>query len=169
MGLPYPGGPSIDRAAEGGDPSRIRFPRGRPAPVDPGGGELAFSFSGLKTALLYYLRDHPQWAAAGETASIAASYQEAIVDALVDRVRRAVRREGASCLAAGGGVTLNRSLRARLAVLADELKVRLLLAPPAFCGDNAAMIAGLADTGCGVRGAAALELDVDPNLDMNGE
>jgi N6-L-threonylcarbamoyladenine synthase len=168
LGLGYPGGPAIDKAARGGDPRYVRFPQGRQkrermplAGFDP---DLCFSFSGLKTALLYYLRDHPPAGDAGLIASIAASYQEAIVEALVTRCRRAL--PGARGLSSGGGVSLNSRLRARLQELASEARVPLLLAAPKYCADNAAMIAAVAGAGQGVWGDAAMAADADPSLPL---
>jgi N6-L-threonylcarbamoyladenine synthase len=122
---------------------------------------LCFSFSGLKTALLYRLKDHPLSGDAQEMADLVASYQEAIVDALVDRTRRALR--GERCLAVCGGVSLNSRLRAKLTDLAGKLGVRLLLAIPAHCADNAAMVAGLAGAGHGIWGEPALAMDAKPD------
>lgn len=134
--LGYPGGPMIDRLAKQGRPTTIRFPRslGRRDSLD-------FSFSGLKTALLYYLRDHPQWNTPELIADLAASYQEAIVDVLVTKALRAVRQEGVSALAVVGGVSANSRLRARLAAEASTHGIRLSMPPMALCTDNAAMIA----------------------------
>jgi len=169
LGLGYPGGPAVERASRGGDPQYVDFPRGRQRPdrirlsnVD---AEVCFSFSGLKTSLRYYLRDHPM--AEGEDsarrlASLAASYQEAIVDALVSRCDKALT--GVGCLAVGGGVALNSRLREKLSCLTQQRGVRLLVAEPRYCADNAAMVAGLAGVGRGVWGDAASELDAQPNL-----
>ena len=142
LGLGYPGGPLIERAAQGGDPLRIRFPRGQPTVgagrLDP---ELCFSYSGLKTALLYHLKAQPAAAHLLELAHTAASYQEAVFDALVERSGRALARAGVKFFGCCGGVSLNQRLRVKLAALAERAGVRLLLAPPKFCTDNAAMIA----------------------------
>lgn len=166
LGLGYPGGPAIERAACGGDAKAIRFPRGRQrrerfrlGGLDP---DLCFSFSGLKTALLYYVRDHPLQHPDDRLASVAASYEEAIVDVLVSRFEQALGGEG--CLAACGGVSLNKRLRSRLQDMADARRVRLLLAPPRYCADNAAMVAGLAGEGIGAHGAGVMAVDVKPNL-----
>jgi N6-L-threonylcarbamoyladenine synthase len=136
LGLGYPGGPEIDRLAREGDPDAFDFPRSAP-------GELDFSFSGLKTSLLYRLRD----LGAGDgspadppLADLAASYQRAIVDALVTRTRAALEREGVERLAIGGGVAANSELRAAVA----ELDVPVWVPPIEVCTDNAAMIAGAA-------------------------
>lgn len=165
MGLGYPGGPIIDKLAKSGDCTYVNFPRSRPrkgrSEIDGLDMDLCFSFSGLKTALLYYLqgRSEPD---AEEMASIAASYQEAIIDVLVDRTRRAVG--GYKYLGCAGGVSLNSRLRERLKQMAAEEGVELLLAAPSLCTDNAAMVAGLAAMGGGMRGDSMLELDADPSL-----
>ena len=137
LGLPYPGGPEIDRLARAGDPRAFDFPRSLP------GDGLDFSFSGLKTALLYRLRDMGEEAAA-RRADLAASYQRAIVEALAARVVQALDRQGLSRLALGGGVAANGALRARIADLCDERGVELWIPPAELCTDNAAMIAGAA-------------------------
>jgi N6-L-threonylcarbamoyladenine synthase len=129
LGLGYPGGPEIDRLAAGGDPEAFEFPRSAP-------GELDFSFSGLKTALLYKLRDRPD----ADRADLAASYQRAIVDALVARARQALEREGVDRLAIGGGVAANSELRRAVGALG----VPVWVPPMELCTDNAAMIAGVA-------------------------
>jgi len=165
LGLGYPGGPAIDKIAREGDRGYVRFPRGRQREyrsslqgLDP---QLCFSFSGLKTSLLYYLKEHPHNNDRGTVASLAASYQEAIVDALVSRCERAVPR--GQSLAVVGGVSLNSRLRERLLEMASSRSVSLLLAEARFCADNAAMIAGLASLGQGIRGDQTLEMDVNPN------
>lgn len=171
LGLGYPGGPAIDKISRGAAPGGPEFPRGR---VRKGGQarsggldtDVCVSYSGLKTALLYYLRDNPVAAGSPEVASIAAGYQEAIVDTLLDRCGRAFTDE--RCLVAGGGVTLNSRLRARLKEFAERQGVRILLAEPAYCGDNAAMIAGVAGVGQWIRGDQAFSLDVDPSLRFGG-
>ncbi len=129
LGLDYPGGPAVDRLARDGDPAAFDFPRSAP-------GELDFSFSGLKTALLYKLRDEPE----ADHADLAASYQRAIVDALVSRTRAALERDGLTRLAIGGGVAANSELREAVAALG----VPVWVPPTELCTDNAAMIAGAA-------------------------
>lgn len=169
LGLGYPGGPAIDWVSQGGDPCYIRFPRGQVHKPDNAllqPSELCFSFSGLKTSLLYYLKAHPCPPGAPNLASIAASYQEAIVDALVERLRLAVNQAQVKRMAAVGGVSLNRRLREKLKQLAASLKVELLLSPSEYCMDNAAMVAGLAGIGQGISGAEALALDAVPNLEI---
>jgi N6-L-threonylcarbamoyladenine synthase len=129
LGLGYPGGPEVDRLARDGDPEAFDFPRSAP-------GELDFSFSGLKTSLLYRLRDQPD----ANRADLAASYQRAIVEALTDRTRAALEREGLERLAIGGGVAANSELRDAV----KELGVPVWVPPMELCTDNAAMIAGAA-------------------------
>lgn len=170
LGLGYPGGPAIERAATCGDPAYIRFPRGleQNRHILPQGSmrrEFCFSFSGVKTSLLYHLRKHPEDLAEGRMADLAASYQEAILDALVLRVRRGLKHSGLHTLACVGGVARNTRLRRKLDSLMDELGARVLYAPPEFCTDNAAMIAGLAGAGGGVLPVEnPMELDIQPNL-----
>jgi N6-L-threonylcarbamoyladenine synthase len=132
LGLGYPGGPAIDRLAREGDPGAFDFPRSAP-------GELDFSFSGLKTALLYAIRDLED-AASDRAADLAASYQRAIVEALVARTRAALEREGIARLAIGGGVAANSELREAV----TKLGVPVWVPPIELCTDNAAMIAGAA-------------------------
>ena len=134
LGLPYPGGREMDRLARQGDPGAFDFPRSLP------GVGLDFSFSGLKTALLYRVRDLGEAEASRRRADLAASYQRAIVDSLVARARQAIEREGVGRLAIGGGVAANSELRERVA----ELGVEVWVPPLALCTDNAAMIAAAA-------------------------
>jgi N6-L-threonylcarbamoyladenine synthase len=129
LGLGYPGGPEVDRLAKEGDSEAFDFPRSAP-------GELDFSFSGLKTSLLYKVREF----ADPPLADLAASYQRAIVDALVARTRRALERTGLQRLAIGGGVAANSELRQAV----SELGVPVWVPPVELCTDNAAMIAGAA-------------------------
>jgi N6-L-threonylcarbamoyladenine synthase len=137
LGLGYPGGPRLQRAAEGGDPEAFEFPRSLP-------GDLDFSFSGLKTALLYRVRDLGAAESRARLADLAASYQAAIVDALATRARQALEREGVERCAIGGGVAANGPLRERMAEECERLGVGLWVPPPELCTDNAAMIAGAA-------------------------
>jgi N6-L-threonylcarbamoyladenine synthase len=137
LGLPYPGGPEIDRLAREGDPDAFDFPRSLP------GDGLDFSFSGLKTALLYAVRDLGDGVEEGR-ADLAASYQRAIVAALTARLAQAVGREKLPRVALGGGVAANSELRAAATELCAGLGVELQVPPPELCTDNAAMIAGAA-------------------------
>ena len=156
LGLGYPGGPVIDRWAKG-------HPRAGTAALAGLDADLCVSFSGLKTALLYYVKKNPPHSDR-EKAALVAAYQEAIVGTLADRTRLALKRRAYRSLIVGGGVSLNGRLRAKLAEVAAEAGVRLLLAQPKYCGDNAAMIAGLAFYRRNLVGDAALAADVQPTL-----
>ena len=132
LGLPFPGGPHLERLAAEGDPHAFDFP------TAAGVAGLDFSFSGLKTALLYKLREFGE---APPLADLAASYQHAIVEALALRVDRAIEQTGLRRVAIGGGVAANGPLRARIEGLAG---VEVHVPPRELCTDNAAMIAGAA-------------------------
>jgi N6-L-threonylcarbamoyladenine synthase len=133
LDLPYPGGPALERLAADGDPHAFDFP------IAAGVPGLDFSFAGLKTALLYKVRDLGN-AAPDQRADLAASYQRAIVEALALRVERGLRQTGLERLAIGGGVAANGPLRERMAQLGVELHVP----ERALCTDNAAMIGSAA-------------------------
>jgi len=137
LGLGYPGGPLIQRAAEDGDPAAFDFPRSYP-------GDCDFSFSGLKTSLLYKVRDLGPEQARARLADLAAAYQEAIVDALGTRVRQALADSSVARFAIGGGVAANQPLRERVSSICRDLGVELWIPPFELCTDNAAMIAGAA-------------------------
>jgi N6-L-threonylcarbamoyladenine synthase len=134
LGLPYPGGPALQRLAEDGDPRAFDFPTGA------GVKGLDFSFAGVKTALLYAVRDLGADESARRRADLAASYQRAIVEALADRVERGLEQTGLERLGLGGGVAANGPLRERVAGLAPVVKIP----PLELCTDNAAMIAAAA-------------------------
>jgi N6-L-threonylcarbamoyladenine synthase len=134
LGLGYPGGPALSRLASDGDPAAFAFPTAARVPG------LDFSFAGLKTALLYTVRDLGEEETARRAADLAASYEHAIVEALMARVQRALERAAAPRLAIGGGVAANRLLRDR----ARALGVPVHVPPPELCTDNAAMIASAA-------------------------
>ena len=144
LGLGYPGGPTVSKLAEQGDPRAIDFPRYRPKD-----GGLGFSFSGLKTAVLYHLRGGdalaptpPPESIVGR-ADVAASFQEAVVDSLATQTLRAAEREGVDTVLVAGGVACNTRLREVLAARAAKVGVRAHFPAPKYCTDNAAMIAGL--------------------------
>lgn len=143
LGLGYPGGPAIEAAAQGGDPRAVRFP----LPLRHA-EHLDFSFSGVKTALLYHLRgnalERPMPALdAAQVRDLAASYQHAVVTALVGKLARAVRDVGARAVAIGGGVARNQLLRRRIAEEPALRGVRVVFPPLDLCSDNGAMVAGL--------------------------
>ncbi len=135
LGLPYPGGPAVSRAARDGDPRAVSFPR--PMADDPG---LDFSFSGLKTAVALEVEARGRLSPA-QVADLAASFEAAAVDVLVGRAARALEREGLEQLAVVGGVAANRRLRDEMAAAGRERGFRAVFPPPALCTDNAAMIA----------------------------
>ncbi|WP_205697822.1 tRNA (adenosine(37)-N6)-threonylcarbamoyltransferase complex transferase subunit TsaD [Conexibacter sp. SYSU D00693] len=134
LGLPFPGGPHLERLAAGGDPHAHAFPTAEKV------AGLDFSFAGLKTALLYRVRDLGEEAAQAQAADLAASYQRAIVEQLARRCERALEQTALPALALGGGVAANGPLRERLA----GLGVPLTVPPRALCTDNAAMIGSAA-------------------------
>jgi len=145
--LLYPGGPSIEKAAEKGNPDAIKFPRTMLGPQS-----LDFSFSGIKTAVLYYCRgqdmkgeDKVDSMSRQQIADIAASFQKAVIDVLLKKTRRAAERTGAKTILLGGGVAANNQLRKRLQQMCDSAipPRKLLIAPKPYCTDNAVMVASL--------------------------
>ena len=139
LGLGYPGGPAIQRAAVGGDPEAFAFPVAMSR--RPG---LDFSFSGLKTSLVYVVRDLEPGEMEARRGDLAASFQAAVVSQLVAKAARALAERPWKSLAVGGGVAANSLLRERLAGLCDERGIRLKLVAPELCTDNAAMIGSAA-------------------------
>jgi tRNA N6-adenosine threonylcarbamoyltransferase len=154
LGLGYPGGPAIDRIAHDGDPNAIAFPR----PMLDDGHD--FSFSGLKTAVVQYVRKHPE---AG-VADVAASFQAAVVDVLVTKLLGAARETGIRTVVAGGGVAANSLLRERLLDLALTGEVDVVLPGIALCTDNAAMVGAVAAFRLGADGPSPLEDAAVPGL-----
>lgn len=146
LGLEYPGGPSISRLAVEGNPRAIAFPRCR---VKAAKGLAPFSFSGLKTSVLYHVRGQnalaptPPPEAIGDRADVAASFQEAVVDSLVQPTLAAARDQEVGCVLVVGGVACNARLRERMHAAAAEAGLECRFPSPAYCTDNAAMIAGL--------------------------
>lgn len=139
LGLGYPGGKELDQLAERGDPQAFSFPvalRGR--------DNLDFSFSGVKTSLFYLLRDMSAQERNERAADVAASYRQAVVEALVSKLMRAAEREGVAAVAIGGGVAANSLLRWRTAVEAEKAGLHAVIPPYELCTDNAAMIASAA-------------------------
>ncbi len=158
MGLGYPGGPAIDRAAQAGNPDAVRFPR---ALRDR---RYEFSFSGLKTSVVTYLEKAKEAGELPPLADVAASLQEAVVDVLVEKTFNAVDDTGARCVAGGGGVLANSRLRHRLAEEAERRGVDLYLPSPHLCTDNGAMIAAAATFRLERGETTDWGADVDPNL-----
>jgi N6-L-threonylcarbamoyladenine synthase len=160
IGLPYPAGPEIDRLSERGNPKAFDFPR--PMMDDP---NHDFSFSGLKTSVRYFLRDHPRLLEDPQRVrDLCASVQAAIVDVLVTKTIRAAKRLHANCVTASGGVTCNRALRQRLTAACQRERLIVWLAEKGFCPDNAAMIGILAERKLALRAEpTALDADILPN------
>jgi N6-L-threonylcarbamoyladenine synthase len=155
LGLGYPGGPVIDRLAREGNRRAIPFPRAMP-------GELDCSFSGLKTAVVQYVRAHPDVV----VADVAASFQEAVVDQLVEKLALAAETTAATTLVLGGGVAANSRLRERTADLAAATGRGVFLPPLALCTDNAAMIAATATFRLAADGPTPLDGGVNPGLGL---
>jgi len=144
--LPYPGGPSIEKAAKNGNPNAIDFPRSMLSD-----DSLDFSFSGIKTAVLYYCqgqnmkgRNKVDSMSNKEIADIAASFQAAVIDVLVAKTKRGIEKINAKTVLLGGGVAANTALREGLQKMCDSTGKKLLIAPKSLCTDNAVMIASLA-------------------------
>ena len=155
VGLGYPGGPPIDRLARDGDRAAVAFPRAMP-------GELDFSFSGLKTAVVRHVGAGPSVA----LADLAASFQEAVVDQLVDKLVLAADRAGATALVLAGGVAANSRLRERTSEVARADGKQVFLPPLELCTDNAAMVAATAHYRLRSDGPTSLSAGVDPNLSL---
>jgi N6-L-threonylcarbamoyladenine synthase len=163
MGLPYPAGPVIDRLAAAGNPKAFDFPR--PLLNDSNDD---FSFSGLKTSIRYFLRDHPTLLEHEQSVrDLCASVQAAIVEVLVKKTLRAAKRLNLKCVTASGGVTCNRTLRAELARACERHRFQLRLADPALCTDNAAMVGILAERKlqAGQPGTAG-DAEITPGLQL---
>jgi N6-L-threonylcarbamoyladenine synthase len=139
LGLGYPGGPAIERLAASGDPTAFGFPVG----MSRDGG-LDFSFSGVKTALLYAIRELAPEEAERRRADLAASFQAAVVEQLLERLARALDQGEWEAVALGGGVAANGPLRTATTELCEQRRLRLKLVPGELCTDNAAMIASAA-------------------------
>jgi N6-L-threonylcarbamoyladenine synthase len=155
LGLPYPGGPNVNRMASSGDPLRFRFPRSM-----VGAARTDFSFSGLKTAVRYLLPD----LATVPVADVCASFQEAVVDVLVHNSLKAVRTSGVRTLAVSGGVSCNTRLRERFTSECAAAGIRLLIAPPELSTDNASMIAYAASLRLSSGCPPQLESEIFPSL-----
>ena len=159
LGLPFPGGPHIDRVATGGDRAFVRFPRGLTAGKDMARHRYDFSFSGLKTAVARWVEAKEAQGEAVPVADVAAAFQEAVVDVLTRKAIDACREHGVTDLQVGGGVAANSRLRALAAARCESAGVRLRIPRPGLCTDNGAMVAAL---GAQVvaRGLPASQLDL---------
>jgi N6-L-threonylcarbamoyladenine synthase len=155
LGLGYPGGPVIDRLAHDGDPKAIRFPRAYLSK-----DSLDFSFSGIKTAVLQYVRKH----GASQVTDIAASFQQAVVDVLVDKTLAAAQQCASPRVVVTGGVAANSQLRRAMQQACDEAGLHLVIPHPRLCTDNGAMIAAAAWWRLVADGPTSLSAGIDPNL-----
>jgi putative glycoprotease GCP len=144
LGLPYPGGPQIDRVAASGDPKAIRFPRGLSLPKDMAAHRYDFSFSGLKTAVARWVEQREDAGEPVPIADVAASFREAVADVLLTKAIAACRDLGVPRLLLGGGVVANARVRALAQERADAAGVELRIPALSLCTDNGAMIAALA-------------------------
>ena len=159
LGLPYPGGPHIDRLAREGDPEAIRFPRGLTAPKDQAQHALDFSFSGLKTAVARWVEAREDAGQEVPLPDVAASFAAAVADVLTAKTLAACERHGVRTLVVGGGFSANSQLRDLMAQRCAAAGVELRIPPIRYCTDNGAMIAAL--------GAAVVARDLPPSsLDL---
>jgi N6-L-threonylcarbamoyladenine synthase len=159
LGLPFPGGPHIDREARAGDPAYVDFPRGLTGARDMREHRYDFSFSGLKTAVARWVEARERAGEAVPVPDVAAAFQEAVVDVLTRKAVLACAERGIDDLLIGGGVAANSRLRAVAQVRCDEAGVRLRVPRPGLCTDNGAMVAALGAE-LAVRGAAPSSLDL---------
>jgi len=164
LGLPYPGGPAVEKLAAKGDPKAIRFPIARLK-----NGEFDFSFSGLKTAVLYHYRGLPPEQQEQQRAGIAASFQHAVITALVRKVERAVRQYEIHRVAVAGGVAQNRALAQAFRQLAGEAGFEVFFPSAVLCTDNAAMIAKVAALKFQQGQRSPLSLPAVPNLTLTAD
>ncbi|MGH9132008.1 MAG: tRNA (adenosine(37)-N6)-threonylcarbamoyltransferase complex transferase subunit TsaD [Acidimicrobiales bacterium] len=157
LGLEYPGGPAIDRLATEGDPTAIRFPR---AMMD---GGWDFSFSGLKTSVIHYVRAHPE----ASTPDLAASFQRAVVEVLVTKARRAAAERNARAICLAGGVAANTELRSATRAACEADGLQSFLPSRAMCTDNAAMVAAAGWWRLCSDGPSPLDTGADPGLKLD--
>ncbi len=162
LGLGFPGGPLIDRAAREGDPAAIAFPRGLTGSRDPA---FAFSFSGLKTAVARWVEARERAGEPVPVADVAASFQEAVVDVLTSKAIRAAREAGIDYLLLGGGVAANSRLRELARQRCEQAGIRLRVPRPGLCTDNGAMVAALGAQ-LAAAGATPSELDIPADSAM---
>jgi N6-L-threonylcarbamoyladenine synthase len=161
LGLPYPGGPPIDKAARRGNPDAIRFPRGLTGPRD---APYDFSFSGLKTAVARWVETHDEV----PVDDVAASFQEAVADVLTAKAVRAATELGIGTMVLSGGVAANSRLSALAALRCEDAGITLRVPKPRLCTDNGAMIAALGAhlVAAGVR-PSSLDLSANPGLPVS--
>ena len=158
LGLGYPGGPAIEKEAKGGDPKKYKFPRSLLGPDN-----LEFSFSGLKTSLLYFMDDFVE-DNFNSKKDVIASYQQAIVDTLIEKVRRAIKKTNVDTIVIAGGVAANQCLRKKIKI---ELKNAKIIFPDLkFCTDNAAMISFLGELKLNSSCNYSLKFSALPNMKL---
>lgn len=168
LGLPFPGGPHIDRVATGGDRAYVTFPRGLTAPKDMARHRFDFSFSGLKTAVARWVEAREAEGEAVPVADVAAAFQEAVVDVLTRKAVDACREHGVADLQIGGGVAANSRLRALAAARCESAGIRLRVPRPALCTDNGAMVAALGSAMLSAGSpASALDIPADSSLPVD--
>jgi N6-L-threonylcarbamoyladenine synthase len=170
LGLNYPGGPAIEQASIGGNQEYVKFPRpkiGKQTPTGSLNRDYCFSFSGLKTALLYYLKKQSGQKIIKHINDIAASYQETITDILISRLQLALHQQNVRFFSVVGGVAVNKRLRQKLKDLEQSTDSELMLAEKQYCTDNAAMIATSAWYNTGITGEQAWSTDVCPSLRLS--
>lgn len=160
LGLPYPGGPGVDRLAKEAQ-APVTFPR---AWLEE--GSYDFSFSGLKSAVMNYVHNSEQRGEVINKADVAAGFQESVIDVLVDKAMRAVKEYNAKQLVVAGGVAANQGLRERIMGAAEENGVELMIPPIKLCTDNAAMIAAAGTINYFKGERADLSLNANPGLDL---
>ena len=159
LGLPYPGGPNIEKTARDGDPDAYDFPRSM-----LNSGDLAFSFSGLKTSVLYTLQKISEEKLQAELPNLCASFQQAVIEVLVRKTIKAARQAGENLVTLSGGVSCNQHLRSTMATACESAGLELLIAEGEHCTDNAAMIGQVALEKLARNQTDPLTADVNPNL-----
>lgn len=165
LGLPYPGGPHVDRLAQQGDPAAIAFPRGLSRPKDLEKHPYDFSFSGLKTAVARYVEAREDAGEPVPAADVAASFSEAVNDVLVTKTIAACRRHDVTTLVIGGGFSANSRLRELAATRCADEGIEVRIPPIRYCTDNGAMIAALGSA-CVRAGVAPSSLDITTDSGM---
>ncbi|MDP9242680.1 MAG: tRNA (adenosine(37)-N6)-threonylcarbamoyltransferase complex transferase subunit TsaD [Actinomycetota bacterium] len=161
IGLEYPGGPALDRAAQSGNPDAVRFPRAM-----EGSGDFDFSMSGLKTAVVRHVKAARTAGREPEVADIAASFQEAIVDVQVTKTIAAARERDVRAVLLGGGVVANTRLRERMQAAGEAAGIEILYPSMELCTDNAAMIACAGASRLAKGERSSLDVGADPGLEL---
>jgi N6-L-threonylcarbamoyladenine synthase len=161
LGLGYPGGPELDRLARDGDPDAVRFPRAM-----ANSGDLDFSLSGLKTAVIRHVKAEREAGKETPVPDLAASFQEAVVDVQVQKTMSAAESTGVKTVLLGGGVVANSRLRERIAAEAQSAGIRVIYPSPELCTDNAAMIAAAGQSRLARGERSAYDVAAEPGLPL---